>query len=327
MQTDSIEDMDLRFTALSSKWSQSMVSYFDENLRSSIENHAAKFILELLGLYDPFSGVTNNASESINTVIKSLTAWNERPVDVIVLTFYQLQNYFLAEIRRGLAGIGSYTLTANYRSIQCPPEDIVLPNDVCDPACLWIVNNIKEQKLTWQTNPVKPSTCNDYIDRKSIDNENNTNLVNNATTLADKQPDERPASARNLSQAALASRVIEENRICHVSKMGVFVVEGSKGDKYAVTLFPKESCGCPSTGECYHILAAKMSVGMPGRNQNKVINLTQLKRNSRKRVDKKGGRKQPRKNDLMFVSHQRVTQSLKWNYVKRIHQPLRLLTN
>ena len=296
MQTDSIEDMDLRFTALSSKWSQSMVSYFDENLRSSIENHAAKFILEPLGLYDPFSGVTNNASESINTVIKSLTAWNERPVDVIVLTFYQLQNYFLAEIRRGLAGIGSYTLTANYRSIQCPPEDIVLPNDVCDPA--EIVNNIKEQKLTWQTNPVKPSTCNDYIDPKSIDNENNTNLVNNATTLADKQPDERPASARNLSQAALASRVIEENRICHVSKMGVFVVEGSKGDKYAVTLFPKESCGCPSTGECYHILAAKMSVGMPGRNQNKVINLTQLKRNSRKRVDKKGGRKQPRKNDL-----------------------------
>ena len=147
-------------------------------------------------------------------------------------------------------------------------------------------------------NPGKPSTCNDYIYPKSTSNENSTNLVNNATTLADIESAERPASAGNLSQAALASRVIEENKICHVSKMGVFVVEGSKRDKYEVTLFPKESCGCPSTGECYHILAAKMSVGMPGKNQNNVINLTQLKCNRRKRFDKKNGRKQPSKNDL-----------------------------
>ena len=123
-------------------------------------------------------------------------------------------------------------------------------------------------------------------------------MIDNVTTIADKEPGERPVSVRNLSQAALAKSVIQENRICHVSKMGAFLVEGSKGDKYAVSLFPKETCQCPSTGECYHILAAKMSVGMPVSNQNKVINLTQLKRNSRRRVDKKGGRKQPRKNDL-----------------------------
>ena len=144
-----------------------MVSYFD-NLHCSIENHAAKFILEPLSLYDPFSGVTNNASESMNTVMKSPLAWQERQVDVMVLTFYQLQNYFLAEIRRGLAGIGSYTLTADYRSIQCPPEDIVLPNDVCDPT--EIVNNIKEQRLFWTTNTIVSNTCNIDNVPKPIDN-------------------------------------------------------------------------------------------------------------------------------------------------------------
>ena len=43
--------------------------------------------------------------------------------------------------------------------------------------------------------------------------------------------------------------------------MGAFMVQGSKGSKYAVTLFPKENCQCPSTGECYHIIAAKISIG------------------------------------------------------------------
>ena len=78
--------------------------------------------------------------------------------------------------------------------------------------------------------------------------------------------------------------------------MQTFVVEGSRGDKYAVTLFPKEKCQCPSTGECYHILAAKLSIGINESNKM-VINLTQLKRNSRKWVDKKGGNKKPRVSD------------------------------
>ena len=78
-------------------------------------------------------------------------------------------------------------------------------------------------------------------------------------------------------------------------------MQGSKGIKYAATLFPKETCLCPSTGECYHILAAKLSVGMPSSTQQKTINLSQLKRNSRKRSDKRGGRKKPRTDDISTI--------------------------
>ena len=91
--------------------------------------------------------------------------------------------------------------------------------------------------------------------------------------------------------------MISEGRICHVSGMGAFMVDGSRGEKYSVTLFPKEKCQCPSTGKCYHILVAKLSIGMPEASKSRVINMTQLKRNSRKRVDKKSGRKQSRLND------------------------------
>ena len=105
----------------------------------------------------------------------------------------------------------------------------------------------------------------------------------------------------NNSQKSLAEAVIREGRIVHIASMGRFMIEGSRGEKYVVSLFPRDKCQCPSTGECYHILAAKMSVGISGDTKKKVMSLTQLKRNSRKRADKKGGRKRPRINDEISI--------------------------
>ena len=90
----------------------------------------------------------------------------------------------------------------------------------------------------------------------------------------------------------------QEGRIRHVLEMGAFMVDGSLGDKYAVSLFPNEKCQCPSTGICYHILAAMISVGLPNKDDRRILNLSQvMERNSRKRVDKKEGMTKPRTND------------------------------
>ena len=88
MQTDCIDALQQKFAELSNKWSKAMVDCFEDNLRCSIEQHAAQFVLEPLSLYDLYSGVTTNASESMNALIKDLIAWKERPVDVIVLTLF-----------------------------------------------------------------------------------------------------------------------------------------------------------------------------------------------------------------------------------------------
>ena len=45
--------------------------------------------------------------------------------------------------------------------------------------------------------------------------------------------------------------------------MSAFMVSGTKGDKYVVSLFPNEPCQCPATGTCYHILAAELLIGKP----------------------------------------------------------------
>ena len=64
---------------------------------------------------DEETGITQNQSESINFVMHSLLKWKEVPIDVLLLAIYRLQLYFLKEIKRGRAGIGSYALRAEQR--------------------------------------------------------------------------------------------------------------------------------------------------------------------------------------------------------------------
>ena len=72
---------------------------------------------------------------------------------------------------------------------------------------------------------------------------------------------------------------------------------GTSGNVHAVRLFPKESCTCPSTNRCYHILAVRGSVGLEDIDLQRRVNLTQLRRNIRTRREKKSGRKAPRPGD------------------------------
>ena len=44
-----------------------MVTYFSENLKEDIVNCAAKWILVPWGLYNPYSGVTNNSAGAMVT--------------------------------------------------------------------------------------------------------------------------------------------------------------------------------------------------------------------------------------------------------------------
>ena len=107
---------------------------------------------------------------------------------------------------------------------------------------------------------------------------------------------EKQAQPNQLSQSERARGVIEQAKISFDPKLHTFTVMGSS-HPHAVTLFPKETCSCPSTTHCYHILAAKMSIGQTADAQVKVLNLTQLRRNARSRTDKKSGRKRPHPGD------------------------------
>jgi hypothetical protein len=42
-------------------------------------------------VFDPYSGITNNLSESMNAVLKRENDWKELPVDLLALGFYYIQ--------------------------------------------------------------------------------------------------------------------------------------------------------------------------------------------------------------------------------------------
>ena len=100
-----------------------------------------------------------------------------------------------------------------------------------------------------------------------------------------------------LTQNERAKRVVEEHKISLDSNLKTFTVMETDRP-HVVTLFPKESCSCPSTSTCYHILAAKLSIGETSDDvTKKKLNLTRLRKNAHSRSDKTSGRKIPRRGD------------------------------
>ena len=90
-----------------------------------VSSSIGRWILEGMGVYNPYSGVTTNQSESFNSVLKRLQSWREVSVDAIVLALYQLQAFYTNEVQRGFAGLGNFSLSAEFAAARRPAEEIV----------------------------------------------------------------------------------------------------------------------------------------------------------------------------------------------------------
>ena len=248
------------------KWSAPFREYYTNEIAPDITS-IARWVIEPYGIYDPYSGITNNQAEGLNFVLKQLQDWREAPVDCMALALHHLQSYYLVEIARGQHDMGNYHLHPQYQQLQnCTP----VPNSAFSPD--EIVSRIKG------TLSAQPG---------------HTPEVRVPTSTHD--------SPTQFSQMERARLIVEQNRINLDTKLHTFTVLGSERP-HVVTLFPRETCSCQSTTTCYHILAAKMSVGVDQQQQSKHrVNLTQLRRNARSRREKKSGRKCPRPGDCDIV--------------------------
>lgn len=120
---------------------------------------------------------------------------------------------------------------------------------------------------------------------------------NTKTKKQNTDPEEDKSYLPMTTPYARARHIIEKKQISQNQSLGVFTVIGTSGNPHAIRIFPKESCTCPSTGRCYHILAVRMSIGLEDVSLQRKVNLTQLRRNTRARAEKKSGRKAPRPGD------------------------------
>ena len=98
------QDYEEKLSELSGVWDDLFREYYLQHIHKEVDTRIGRWRLEQLGLYTADSGVTTNLSESLNKVIKALQGWKEAPVDAMMTALYQLQQYFINEIHRGLAG-------------------------------------------------------------------------------------------------------------------------------------------------------------------------------------------------------------------------------
>ena len=125
LKSDSEEDFFQKLDTLTSNWSEPVVEHFETYFKSDILNHSGKWIIEKFdGLYYPFSGITNNLSESYNAILKQEQEWEELPVDMMVLGFHFLQSFDYFEIR-GLSGAGDYHLKSEFSRAALEQDEIV----------------------------------------------------------------------------------------------------------------------------------------------------------------------------------------------------------
>jgi len=150
-------------------------------------------------------------------------------------------------------------------------------------------------------------TASEYVARVPGKNQRDTAATPSMSQAAtDTDEEEDSASDNTLSHVDAstferAATVVQEGRISLDCKLSIFTVLGTTEPR-VVKLFPRETCSCPATAACYHIVAARRAVGIAGTDRRRVVNLTQLRRNKRKRADKTGGRKRPRTADVDVVA-------------------------
>lgn len=275
LKQDSLEN----FMALKNEkimeWSDEFAKYFESRLEDDFKNHASRWILEPLGLYSPTSGITSNAAESFNNILKSWQNWREMPLDCNVLSLLFLCNFYDREIQRGLHGQGEFHL-----------KDGIKPRDV---------HYLPNQQVLSATKIL------DFVQKEAMDK--------------NMYPHEIETSIPTdpyLALKAQARNIVLSNQIHLDVPMQVFLVKSAKENDppFCIKLNP-EKCTCKSPNTCAHILAARMASGLETVINKKNPNMALIRRNSMKVVSKKkSGRKAPRRGDTTKTTHIDLSVSL-----------------
>lgn len=224
---------------MSPQWSKAAKEYFDKYIYKAIER-SGKWMLEKHNLYTPGSGITINAAESFNSVIKRFLNRREVKAQVLALSLYQLDLFYQKEIIKGYSNIGNYCLHENFNHLYQDPKDIVFPKQHLP---IDKIPYIFENK--------------DFLPKSSL--EGDSEFLN--------------------TKYAAAKMIILQGSVTLVPEEQVFVISTINNKKHMVTLFPKETGTCKGKRNCHHIEEARLSVGNITNSQKNVKLSTIVRRN------------------------------------------------
>lgn len=96
---------------LSQEWGPKFLDYFNGDLRTDLLTKACRWVVDSVGLYNNWSGITSNACESINAVLAREFPDGPVAMDEAVLQLYHVVQYYNFELNRGFCSMGNRLLT------------------------------------------------------------------------------------------------------------------------------------------------------------------------------------------------------------------------
>lgn len=274
-----------RLEEFTQKWSDSFVEYYKQKIHPVVSHYAGRWILEPLGVYNGYTGVTTNHCQGFDTLLQTFVDRQESAIESFALAFYYLQSYFNNEIQRSFAGVGNYNLLNTFDSLRIRSEGMQLQHSYAPGEILEKMMEQKKQEEGPSLNQgVSSGVEEGKVERQglldsSIDSltttQQSTNNSRNKTKNGIKVNKANGSIA--LCQMARARQVLENHKLVYNEQAKTFIVQGNSGP-YEIKLFPKAVCTCPVKKQCYHILAVKLYMGIDVK-PSKRMSLTQLKRN------------------------------------------------
>ncbi|KAG0724934.1 hypothetical protein GWK47_039566 [Chionoecetes opilio] len=227
----------------------------------------------------------------MNAVLKRLLEWKEVPADTAVLSFFYLQHFYLNEILRGTCHTGNYKVRSEFRTCIQKAADIIFPDDICAPESL--VDRIRDNQLKMQIHTktpaeTAPKTSADIAPKTGPE----TFADTDPETSADRAPRLPPTELPRLPPTQFPRLPPTQIPRLPPTQLQRLYFQRRRQRLH------RQSSTTTAYNSCYHIMAAKKSVGIDIVPSKKNISLSQLAKNSRKKCDKKSGRKKPRKRDL-----------------------------
>uniref|UniRef100_A0A915HZP4 Uncharacterized protein n=1 Tax=Romanomermis culicivorax TaxID=13658 RepID=A0A915HZP4_ROMCU len=108
-RTNTSDSAEQKATECSENWPQSFTDCYYILLAPAIRRSGC-WVLEPFQMFSLIPGVTTNASKCFNNVIKSWRNWPEMPLDIAVLAFYNLFDYYIVEYDRAKYALEDFTL-------------------------------------------------------------------------------------------------------------------------------------------------------------------------------------------------------------------------
>ena len=116
------------------------------------------------------------------------------------------------------------------------------------------------------------------------------------TSIPDGEMKQETATQLESDKNALMLRikgelVLRNKKVSFNLQMHIFNVERTQGAVQVTTLHPKKTCSCPAGGTCYHIMAARLSIGIKEISKSKERNFSTLYKTAKGKSKQKSSQK------------------------------------